>query len=115
MAHPLIHSPLPTTQVIQQTPRSLFALFDNFDRCIRLGGPPRGGGGGGLLAGVSVNGLPLAEPPVLEVYGPTQLVYSSTQEDEDQVVGFVGVCPEVGVCISVVAVAAVVVAAGRWH
>ncbi|CBN77967.1 conserved unknown protein [Ectocarpus siliculosus] len=70
-------------QVILHTPRSLFALFDNFDCCIRLGRPPRGGAGGGLLVGVALNGLPLAEPPVLEVYGPTQLLYSSTQEEED--------------------------------
>ncbi|CAN0434598.1 unnamed protein product, partial [Ectocarpus sp. 8 AP-2014] len=35
------------------------------------------------LVGVALNGLPLAEPPVIEVYGPTQLLYSSTQEEED--------------------------------
>lgn len=90
VTHP---SPLPPppsyllpAQVILHTPRSLFALFENFDCCIRLGRPPQGGGGGGLLVGVAVNGLPLAEAPVVEVYGPSELLYSSTQEDDNHVV-----------------------------
>lgn len=73
-------------QVIRHTPPSLFALFENFDCCIRLGRPPQRGAGGGLLVGVAVNGVPLAEAPVLEIYGPTQLIYSSAEEAEDSVV-----------------------------
>lgn len=75
-------------QVIVHTPPSLITLFDNFDCCIRHGRLPQGGAGGGLLVGMALNGLPLAETPVLEIYGPTQLLYSSAEEAEEHVVGF---------------------------
>lgn len=74
------------SQVILHTPPSLFALFENFDLTLRLGRPPQGGAGGGLLIGVDLQGVPLAAAPILEVYGPTQLLYSSAEEDEDSIV-----------------------------
>ena len=74
------------SQVMRHTPPSLFVLFGNFDNCMHLGRPPQGGTGGGLLVGMSIRGLPLAEPPVLELYGPTQSLYSSTDEEEENVV-----------------------------
>lgn len=40
-----------------------------------------------MLVGVSVNGLPLAEAPVVELFGPSELIYSSIEEGEDHVVG----------------------------
>lgn len=78
--------PYAAVQLTKGTPPSLYALFENFDCCIRLGRPPQGGSGGGLLVGVAVNGLPLAEPPLLEIFGPTEMVFSSTQEADDHVV-----------------------------
>ena len=76
--------------MVQHTPPSLFSLFENFDLCIRAGRPPQGGAGGGLLVGVAVNGIPLADAPVLEVFGPTQMLYSSEEEGDNHVVGWEG-------------------------
>lgn len=74
------------SQVVKHTPPSLFTVFENFDCCMRLGKPPQGGTGGGLLVGVSISGLPLAEPPVMEIYGPTEQLYSSYSGEEGNVV-----------------------------
>lgn len=73
---------LVVVEVILHTPPSLFTLLENFDCCLRLGRPPRGGAGGGTLISIELMGMPLAQAPVLEVHGPSELLYSSA-DDED--------------------------------
>lgn len=37
---------------------------------------------------MDLQGIPLAEAPVLEVYSATQLIYSSAEEEQDSIVSF---------------------------